>query len=140
MSTDPTQQDQFQQAPSPAGGPVAPGPGEAVAEIPSTPDDRTMALLAHLGGIIAGFIVPLVIWLVKKDSSRFVEDQAKEALNFQLTILIVYLISVPLSCVFIGYFTFLAAWVLAIVFSIIAAMEANKGKVYRYPLTLRFIK
>ena len=56
-------------------------------------DEKTMALLAHLGGIFFGFIPSLIIWLIKKDESAFVAEQAKEALNFQITVMIGFVIS-----------------------------------------------
>jgi uncharacterized Tic20 family protein len=107
--------------------------------IPSTPDDRTMAMLCHLGGILTAFIVPLIIWLIKKDQSKFVDDQGKEALNFQITILIGYLIAALPSCFLMGVPS-LAVWIIAVVLGIMGAVAANKGEVYRYPLNIRFIK
>jgi uncharacterized Tic20 family protein len=107
--------------------------------IPSTKDDRTMALFCHLGGILGHIILPLVIWLMKKDESRFIDDQGKEALNFQITMTIALLISAASIFVFVGIVLFPAVWITNIVFSIIAAVAANKGEVYRYPITIRFI-
>jgi uncharacterized Tic20 family protein len=106
--------------------------------IRSTSEDRTMAMLGHLGGIVGGFLVPLIVWLVKKDQSRFVADQGKEALNFQLTLLIGHVIGGVTICFTFGMLN-LACWVLGIVFSILAAVAANKGEVYRYPVNIRFI-
>ncbi len=107
-----------------------------------TSDDNTMAMLVHLSGIILSFIVPLIMWLVNKDnpSKKFLTENSKEALNFQITLLIAYFVSGILMVVVIGFFTYLAAWVACIVFSIIAGLAANKGETYRYPLTLRLIK
>mgnify|MGYP006283271343 CR=1 FL=1 len=110
--------------------------------IESTKDERTMGLLAHLLGIVIGFLGPLIIWLIKKDESAFVDDQGKEALNFQLTVLIAYVVCFgPLNFVFcIGSFLGLAVWVVAIVFAIMGATRANQGELYRYPICLRMIK
>ncbi len=105
-----------------------------------TSDERTMALLAHLLGIFFSFVGPLVIWLIKKDESKFVDHHGKEALNFQLTMLIAYVVGVILSTIIIGLCVILAVWVIIIIFSIMAAVAANKGEYYRYPLTIRFIK
>jgi uncharacterized Tic20 family protein len=80
-------------------------------------DDCTMAMLCHLGGIM-GFIIPLILWLVKNDESRFIDYHGKEALNFRLTMLIGHL---------------------PITFSVIAGMAASRGEWYRYPLSIRFI-
>jgi uncharacterized Tic20 family protein len=106
--------------------------------IPSTQEDRQMALFAHLGGIM-GFMVPLIIWILKKDESEFVDDQGKEALNFHLTLMIGHLIGGLSICFTFGAIN-LVCWVLGIVFGIIGGMAAQKGEVYRYPMTIRFIK
>ena len=117
---------------------VPPATPAALAEIPSTADERSMALLCHLGGALLGFLVPLIVWLVKKDQSRFVDDQGKEALNFQLTMLILHMIGGVTICLTFGAIN-LAVFVLDIVFGIMAATASNKGEVYRYPLCFRFI-
>ena len=104
-------------------------------------EDRTIALLTHLSGIIAGFIVPLIIWLINKDNSSkaFVIDQAKEALNFQITILLAYIAGTVLTIILIGPLISLAAWVVSVIFSIIGGLKANEGVAYRYPFALRLI-
>lgn len=114
-------------------------PGPYVGPTPDK-DSKTMGMLAHLLTIFTGFIGPLVIWLMKKDTSPFVDDQGKESLNFQLTLLIGYLISVATSCVFIGLILFPIIWVVALVLAIMATMQANNGVAYRYPFNIRFIK
>ena len=103
-------------------------------------DERTMAILAHLLGIFFSFVAPLVIWLIKKDESEFVDYHGKEALNFQLTMLIVYVVGAILSTIRVGLCITLAVWVVIIIFSIMAAVAANKGEYYRYPISIRFIK
>ena len=103
-------------------------------------EDRQLAMFCHLGGIIGGFIVPLIIWLVKKDQSRYIDYHGKEALNFQLTMLIAWVVGVVTACFVIGYLIILAAWVLTIVFCIMGAVAANKGEAYRYPFNIRMIK
>ncbi|KAF1707576.1 DUF4870 domain-containing protein [Pseudoxanthomonas sacheonensis] len=105
-------------------------------------EDRTIGLLTHLSGIIAGFIVPLIIWLINKDKPEksWLTDQSKEALNFQITLLIVYVIGIILSVILIGALINLIAWIACIVFSIIGGLAANKGEAYRYPFALRLIK
>lgn len=92
-------------------------------------------LLVPFGNIIA----PLVIWLVKKDTMPFVEDQAKEALNFQITLTIAALIGIVLTFVCVGWFVLAAVWVAGLVFGIVAAIKSNEGVKYRYPLALRLI-
>lgn len=117
------------------------GPPPEKPQYVPTADERTWGLLAHLSGLLAGliglsFLGPLVVWMIKKDESPFVGDQAKEALNFQLAVMIVVLIC-AITCV--GLFLLPIVGVGALIYSIIAAMEANKGVYYRYPYTIRII-
>jgi len=109
---------------------------------PAPADQRTMALVAHLLGIFTWFIGPLIIWMINKDDSSkgFVIDQAKEALNFQITITIAMLICIVLMIVIIGGLLAPLVGLLNLVFCIIAAVKANNGEYYRYPFTLRLIK
>ena len=106
----------------------------------SQSDSRMWAMLAHIGGILFGFLAPLVVWLVYKDRDEFVKDQSVEALNFQITLLIAYAVSFVLTFVLIGILTFFAAWIAAIVLGIMAGVAANRGERYRYPFALRLIK
>ena len=102
-------------------------------------DDCTMAMLAHLLGIFFGFIPSLIIWLIKKDESAYVAQEAKEALNFQITLIIAYAIAGVLIFILIGAFLFPLIYILNIVFCIIAAVATSKGQAYRYPFALRLI-
>jgi uncharacterized Tic20 family protein len=95
-----------------------------------------MGMFCHLGGIIGGFILPLVIWMMKKEESEFIDDQGKEALNFQITIFLAHMTIGLITC---GLGIFIIA-PLAIVFSVLGAMAANRGEWYRYPMNIRFIK
>lgn len=106
----------------------------------SPSDQRLWATLAHIGGILFSVIGPLVVFLVQKDKGLYVTEQSKEALNFQITLLIGYVVSGVLTIVVIGIIGLVVLPVLAIVFGIIAAIAANKGENYRYPLTLRLVK
>ena len=105
-------------------------------------DQRTMALVAHILGIFTWFIGPLIIWMINKDDSSksFVTDQAKEALNFQITITIAMLICIVLTIVIIGGLLAPIVGLLNVIFCIIAAVKANNGEAYRYPFALRLIK
>jgi uncharacterized Tic20 family protein len=107
-------------------------------------DEKTMAMLAHLLGGITCLLGPLIIWIIKKDESVFVNDQGKEAVNFQLSILLGYVVTGILSFIpIINCFSWLFFPVFGIaglIFGILACLEANKGVVYRYPYALRFIK
>ena len=115
-------------------------PSYAPAAPLSPSDERLWATLIHVGGILIGFISPLIGYLVLKDRSPFVGQNAKNALNFQITIAIAYIAGSILTIVFIGVLVLIAAWIVNIVFSIIAAIAANKGEVYKYPLTIPIIK
>ena len=104
-----------------------------------TSDDRTMAALCHGLGIINP-IITLIIWLVKRDQSAFVNEQGKEAVNWQITVVIA---SIPVFLTMLIFIGFLLAPVLGIaniVFCIQGALAANKGQAYRYPISLRLIK
>jgi len=96
-------------------------------------------MLGHLGGILFGFVPSLVIYLIYKDRDPFIRRHATQALNFQIIIAIIYFVSVPLSAVGIGILTGFAAWVCTLVFGIIAAMAANKGEEYTYPLVPQMV-
>jgi len=102
-------------------------------------EDRQWASFAHLGGIL-GFLPALIIWLVFKDRGEFTNQQAKEALNFQLTIVIAYIVGTILSIIFIGALISLAAWAVSLIFSIIAFTKVKEGTAYRYPFAIRMIK
>jgi uncharacterized Tic20 family protein len=112
-----------------------------VGEQPLSPsDERTFAMLGHLGGILIGFLSGLIAMLVWGKRSAFVDDQAKEALNFQITLIIGYVIAFVLTFVFIGVFLYFALAIVNVVFCIIAGLAANKGETYRYPFALRLVK
>ena len=124
-------------APPPSMDPTAPPP--PVAGMTATQDDRNMAMIAHLLGIVLGFLGPLIIWLIKKEQSPFVEDQSKEALNFQITVLLAHVIAGAAWMICIGMILTPAVIIVSIVFCIIAGMAASKGELYRYPFALRLI-
>ena len=106
-----------------------------------TDEERTWGMLAHLSAIIAHaiglpFVGPLIVWLIYKDKSAFVADQAKEALNFQIAVMIAVAVLL-ITC--IGSPLIVVVAIAALIFEIMGAMEANKGIVYRYPYTIRLI-
>lgn len=105
-------------------------------------DDKTMAMISHLAGIVTGFIGALVIWLINKDKAEkaWLNEQAKEALNFQITVAIVYAASFVLAFVVIGAWFMPLIWLGNLVLCILAGMKANEGVSYRYPVALRLIK
>lgn len=105
--------------------------------VPPTSDERTMAILSHILCVVAGFLAPLVIYLIKKDESNFVKEHAKESLNFQITMFIVYVV---LFITVIGILFIWVAAIVAFVLEIIATIRASENKMYKYPFNIRFIK
>jgi len=99
-----------------------------------------IALVGLLGNGIGFLVGPLVVWLIKKGDDPFIDEQGKEAVNFQITMVIAALVSLLLTLVFIGFLLLAAVGILAVVFPIIAAIKANDGVHYQYPLAIRFIK
>ena len=105
-------------------------------------DDKNLGMLTHLSGILLGFIVPLIIWLMNKEKTDkgWLNAEAVEALNFQITVAIGYVICVVLTVILIGAFLMPILWIVNIVFCIIAGLKAKEGISYRYPFAIRLIK
>ena len=105
-------------------------------------DDKNVAMLAHLLAAFFGFLPPLILWLMHKDKAGkdFVCDQAKEALNFQITVILAVFVSCLLMVVLIGFLLFWLVLAANFVLCIIAAINASKGIAYRYPFALRLVK
>jgi len=111
-----------------------------------TKDERMWAMIAHLSAVV-GFIIPfgnviapLLIWILKKDESAFINDQGKEALNFQISITIYAIVGIILIIVLLGILLLIILGIFALIFIIIASINSYDGKAYRYPLTIRIIK
>jgi len=104
-----------------------------------TADEKNIAVLTHLAGTIFSIFPSLIVWLLKKDDSAYIGEQARDALNFQITVLIAYAISSVLIIILIGFLAMGIVWLGNIVLCILAAVAASKGEHYRYPLTLRLI-
>ncbi|TFC28392.1 DUF4870 domain-containing protein [Cryobacterium sp. TMT1-3] len=129
----------------PGGGPYS---NPVVAAPVSEGDDRLWASLAHLGGILS-FLPSLIIWLVFKDRGRLTNTEAKEALNFQITLLIAYA-AITVGSTFLALVTFgiggllvglgWIVWLAGVIFSILGFLKAKDGQNYRYPFALRLIK
>ncbi len=130
--------------------PPAPG-GDVSAE------QRQWAMFAHLSALVGGLLTsvvggwgtfagPLIVWLIKKDTMPFVDDQAKEALNFNITVAIIALVMTLMTVMTLGIGIIFTGPILVIVgiawlvLTIIAAIKANEGVAYRYPFALRLIK
>jgi len=111
-----------------------------IVEVSPSKDECNLAMLAHLLGVFTGFVGALALWLVKKDEGGFVAEQAKEALNFQITLAIAFIAGIALKIVVIGLFMIPFIFIANFVLSVVAAVAASKGKSYRYPLTLRLVR
>ena len=103
-------------------------------------NDNTIAALTHVGGLFFGFLPSLIVWLVKKDQGGFVVDQAIEALNFQITVLLALIVVIFLSLIFVGLFLLPVLMIADVILCIIAAVKSANGEPYRYPVALRLIK
>ena len=115
--------------------------GGSYAPQPMRPEDEKLwSTLIHIGGIPFGFLPALIGYLVLRDRGPFIKEHTRVALNFQLTMLIGYVAGLVLTIVVIGGLVILAVGIVIIVFSIIAAVAANRGQYYRYPLSIEFVK
>lgn len=103
-------------------------------------DAKNMALLCHILAIFTGFLGPLILWLIKKDDDKFIDYHGKEALNFQITVLIAWIVGWLLMFVVIGCIVLPAVGICDLIFCILAAIKSSKGEYYRYPVSIRFIK
>ena len=119
---------------------IPPTPGEYPSPSPLgdpsaiTQDDKTMAMLSYILGIFTGFLGPLILWLVKKDQSRFVAFHALQALILHAVVVVGYILSSFLVIVLIGFLTYPVFFVLGLVYSILAGIAANKGDWYEIPV------
>lgn len=112
----------------------------AQAPTPLNPaDEKLWATLIHIGGILFGPLPALIGYIVLKDRGPFIRAHSATALNFQLTLLITYVVGGILTIVIVGFLILAAAWVLTIVFGIMAALAANRGEYYTYPLSIKFV-
>lgn len=116
-------------------------------------DERTWAMFAHFGGPIGmlatggalGFLIPLVVYLARRDDSKFASEQAKEAMNWQITLFLLIvggvlacLLTLGIALVFLVPM-FLVLWILALVLGVVGGLQAYEGKSFRYPFSVRFI-
>jgi uncharacterized protein len=135
---------------TPSSGPPS-GYGHSAGPLQSTQEERTWALASHIGSIVGAwlamaFLVPLAVLLIKGNSSPFVRRHAVESLNFQLSMLLYLFAGILLSVVTLGLGLVVVApvaivlGVLWLVVVVIATIKASNGELYRYPLTIRFVK
>lgn len=104
----------------------------------ATQDDKTLGIVMHVLCLV-GFPIlgPLIVWLIKKDDSAYLNAQGRELLNFQISYLIYALVSIPLCAILIGFVTLFLVGVASFVLTIIGIISAAEGKVFRFPLTIR---
>lgn len=107
-------------------------------QVPSN-DEKNIATVTHLGGTVFFFIPALIVWILKKDESPYIAYQSKEALNFQITVMLGMFIANILVWILIGLALIPLIWVANIVFCIVAAISTSKGQTYRYPISLRLV-
>ena len=135
---------------------INPAPAGIDSGIPA--DQRQWAMFAHISALVGGivtagwagsigcFVGPLIIWLMKKETMPFVDDQAKEALNFNISVAIIFFVLFVLTIITLGIGGLLTVPLMVLVgigwlvFTIIAGIKANQGERYRYPFTLRLVK
>lgn len=110
-----------------------------IIEISPSKEECNLAMLAHLLGIFSGFVGALVLWLVKREDNGFAAQEAREALNFQITVAIAMMAAVMLKIVLIGFLVFPVIFLANFVFCLLGAVSAAKGKAYRYPFALRLV-
>ena len=121
--------------------PVTPPPYVYAPPPPLSPDDqRLWATLIHIGGIFFGILPSLIGYLITRDRGEFIRQHTRAALNFHLTLLIGIFACVILAFVLIGVFLLIPLEILALVFGILAAIAANSGQPYRFPISIEFIK
>lgn len=110
--------------------------------VPSTySGDKTLSILVHISGILFGWIMPLIVYLIKKDDAdTFTSGNAREALNFQITVMLAVFACLFLSLIVIGAFLIWIVLLANFVLCIVAGVKASNGISYRYPLTLRLVK
>lgn len=106
--------------------------------------ERTYAMFTHLTAVVAAWLIPvvpaLIMWQIKKHESSFIDDHGREAVNFQLTLLVYMIAGMILTVVCIGLPMIVGVYALGLVGMILAAVRAHAGQFYRYPMCIRFIR
>jgi uncharacterized Tic20 family protein len=107
---------------------------------PATQDEKTLGIVMHVLGLIGLAIIgPLIIWLMKKDQSPYLDQQGRELLNFQISFLIYAFVAVLLCSILIGIPLLFAIGIGTIILTIIGIVRASEGAIYRFPLTIRML-
>ena len=113
---------------------------QSIAVVGPSGNDKIWSILSHLSGLLGvGFILPLVVYLAMRKESAYVAENAREALNFHISVLIYGICCIPLVFVVIGIPLLIVLAIGSLIFGIIAAVKASDGQCYRYPLTLRLV-
>ncbi len=127
----------FEPTPSPT--PSAPPPPQFPAITATSQDEKTLAIVMHVLGLVGFPIIgPLVIWLMKKDISAYLDAQGRELMNFQVSVLIYAMVSALLCIILIGFPMLFVVGVGSLIFTIIGLVKASDGLIYRFPYILRF--
>lgn len=109
-------------------------------------EDRQLLLFTHLSQLLTyitgfgGFVVPLIIWLMQRDKIEQMDKQGKQILNFQLTMILAALVSIPLMLILVGFVIAALVGLLSLIFPIVNAIKANNGEPTHYPLSIMFFK
>jgi uncharacterized Tic20 family protein len=112
--------------------------------LPATPiptqDEKNLALIMHVLSLVGfSLIGPLIVWLVKKDESPFINAQGRELLNFQISFLIYAIVCIPLCFVLIGIPLLIVVGLASFILTIIGLVKATEGKIYRFPVTIKML-
>jgi len=133
-------------SPQSAENPVSTEEPEELKQPESSKEARNMVMLCHLLGIV-GFFAPLVIWLIEKDKHRFVDEHGRAAMNYQISIIIYFaaawlliIVTRLFNLLIIGNYVMNALFIIHVVFVIIGAVKASKGKLWRYPIAIPFLQ
>ena len=113
----------------------------AMSHTPVATSDKALMILCHLSAFLgAAFLLPFIVWLVKRHDPDMVGAHAAEALNFHLSLLIYGILLIPFCLIWVGIPVLIAMGIASVVLAIIAAVKAGDGVLYRYPLTIRLVK
>lgn len=112
----------------PQAGPLTPG------------EEQGWGVGIHLGGAFFSWLAPLIIWLVFRERSPMIDDHGKDALNWQITLFIGYVIGYATLIIIIGFVILPLLYITALIFGILGAIAAYNRRQFRYPFTIKFIK
>lgn len=119
--------------------PAASGAEETVSQPEMSREARNMAMLCHLLGVM-GFFAPLMIWLIEREKHRFVDEHGRDAMNYQISLLLYCAVSFLLTLVIIGVLMLCVLIVVHVVLVIVGAVKASRGEPWHYPIAISFLK